>query len=357
MGYIKHFKSAGAGTLLLAITASSVTVKAENWADRVGLSGFATAKYQQIDKENYFNGENGTGVGKDGSWQGTKVGINLTAPVDEKISVATQFFASREGENYTLSLDWGFISYSMGEQTTLRAGKIKFPVGLVNEYVDVGNAYPWITPPELFYTEVAAGPNITREAYTGLSALWGTDYGDTEVSVDLFGGEIALESMNLRKLLGTKVRINWNDTVAFQATYYRGTMRDTTMAAMEGKTHSNIAVGVTLDWNDLIGYAEWAKTDMETEMMNGTSWYTTLGYQIDEWLPHITYQHFEKGEDSASPQKQQMITAGVRYDLSDSADLKLEYSLIKTVEGSGLFENVPTDKDAGRFGVAVDVVF
>ncbi len=357
MGFVKYLKSAGAGTLLLAVTASPVTLKAENWADRIGLSGFATAKYQQIDQDNYFNGENGTGVGEDGSWQGTKVGINITAPVDEKISVATQFFASQEGENYTLSLDWGFISYSLSDQATLRAGKIKFPVGLVNEYVDVGNAYPWITPPELFYTEVSSGPNITREAYTGISALWGTDYGDTEINVDLFGGEIALDSMDLHKLLGAKFRVSWNDTVAFQATYYQGTMRNTTMTAMEGKTHSNIAVGVTLDWNDLIGYAEWAKTDMETEMMNGTSWYTTLGYQIDEWLPHITYQHFEKGKESMSPQKQQMVTAGVRYDLSDSADLKLEYSLIKTDEGSGLFENVPTDKNAGRFGVAVDVVF
>jgi len=52
-----------------------------------------------------------------------------------------------------------------------------------------------------------------------------------------------------------------------------------------------------------------------------------------------------------------LVTAGLRYDLSDSADLKLEYSVITTDEGRGLFENSPSDKNVGRFGVAVDVVF
>jgi len=348
MGFDNRLKTGGLAVAVLAASLSTVDVRAENWADRINISGFATAKYQQIDEDNKFNGEDGSGIEKDGSWDGTKVGINLTAPVDEKISVATQFFASNEGGNYALTLDWGFVSYSFSDEVTLRTGKIKFPVGLVNEYVDVGNAYPWITPPELFYTEVAAGPNITREAYTGLSALWGAEYGDTEVNVDIFGGEIALDSMNLHKLIGAKFSIAWNETVTFQTSYYQGTMRDTSMAAMEGKKHSNVAVGLSLDWNDIVGYAEWADTDMETEIMNGSSWYTTWGYQMGDWLPHLTYQYFEIGEKSTSPQEQNMTTAGLRYDLSDVADLKFEYSIINTEKGQGLFENAPVDDSTNR---------
>ncbi len=334
----------------------TLTLNAGNWADRIGLSGFATAKYQQLDEDNFFNGGNGEGVGKDGSWYNTKFGINITAPVDEKISVAAQLFATHE-DDFNMVLDWGFISYSLTDEVSLRSGKIKFPVGIVNEYIDVGNTYPWINPPELFYTEIASGPNVTREAYTGASALWETEAGETEIGIDLFGGEIGLESMNLKKLLGMKIRLDWDDIVAFQATYYRGTMRDTAIAAMEGKIHSNIALGLNFDWNDLIGYAEWAKTDMELEAMNGTSWYATLGYQMDEWLPHLTFQHFSKGKDSATPQEQEMVTAGVRYDISDSSDLKVEYSRIKTKKGKGLFANTPVDDTAGRFGIAIDVVF
>ncbi len=341
---------------LLAASMCQSALLAENLVDKIGVSGFLTAKYQQLDDDNFFNGDQKTGVGKDGSWQDTKIGINLTAPVNDKISVATQFFATKD-DNFNLTLDWGFVSYAVSDEITIRAGKIKFPVGLVNEYVDVGNTYPWITAPELFYTENLQGPNITRESYTGTSVLWRTSTEDTDVGINIFGGEINLESMDLRKLVGISVRMAWNDTINFQTSYYQGTMHNTLMSVMEEKTHSNFAVGINFDWNDIIGYAEWATTDMEVETMNGTSWYTTLGYQMDEWLPYLTHQHLDKGKESTNPQKQQITTAGLRYDLSDTMDLKVEYSLIKTQSGQGLFESIPADERANRFGIAVDVVF
>lgn len=336
----------------------SSPVLAENWADRINLTGFMSAKAQVLDEGSYFNGDTDTGIGEDSSWRGTMLGLNLTIPLGERISIASQFLSTQEDGDYALHLDWGFVAVGLTDDVKIRAGKLKFPTGIVNEYVSVGNAYPWITPPMLFYSEEDSGSNVTREAYTGASTLWEYSIDEMTVGVDLFGGEVAAESRKIRKLGGVKLHLDWNEEIAFQASYYRGTMRNTTeMPIMEGRVNRNFALGMRIDWNNIIGYAEWATTDMETDTMDGTSWYTTWGYQMGDWLPHLTYQYFEKGEDSASEQEQKMTTAGLRYDLTDTVDLKFEYSIIKTEKGRGLFESTPLDDNVKMLGIAIDAVF
>lgn len=347
------------GVLALLFGLSILPVHASNWADRVHLNGFASAKYQQMDVErgNYFNGDADTGIGRDGSFRGTLVGINLAGEVSDRISIATQFLATQEDENYAMHLDWGFIDMRVVENLSLRAGKIKFPTGIVNEYISVGNAYPWITPPMLFYTEEPSGPNITREAYTGGSLLWEKGVGDATLLVDGFAGDIKLENMHVHGLVGVKFSVDWSEEIQLQASYYRGTMRNTTPAAMEGKTHANYAFGARLDWNNVVGYAEWARTDMEIDTANSTAWYATLGYQFGNWLPHLTYQNLLKGDGTTNEQKQNIATAGLRYDLTDTADVKFEYSIVRTDAGQGLFESTPDKGSYGMFGLAVDVIF
>ncbi len=344
---------------LFAAGLCSSPAVAENWADRINLTGFTSAKLRVLDEGSFFNGDKNTGIGEDGSWRGTMLGLNLTIPVSNRITIASQFLSSQEDDNYALHLDWGFVAVGLTEETKVRAGKLKFPTGIVNEYISVGNAYPWITPPQLFYSEDVSGPSITREAYTGADALWEYSRGEINMSADLFGGEIKLDEMDVRKMGGIKLALDLDEEVAFQASYYRGTMRNTTghMSIMEGRIHSNFALGMRVDWNNIIGYTEWGATDMQTDTMDGTSWYTSWGYQMGDWLPHLTYQQFEKGGGSASPQEQKMTTAGLRYDLTDTVDLKFEYSIIKTEKGRGLFNSTPLDDNIQMFGIAIDAVF
>ena len=354
---LRKSKLACVMTGLFAASLCSSPALAENWADRINMTGFMSAKYQKINENEFFNGDIDTGIGKDGSFRGTMLGLNINTAIDDRVSLAAQFLATQEDNDYATHLDWGFVAISMTDEIKLRAGKIKFPTGVVNEYVSVGNAYPWITPPMLFYTEEASGPNNTREAYTGASGLWEYSSGDMNMNADVFGGEIKLEAMHVHNLTGVKFHVDWNEEINFQASYYKGIMRDTLNTAMEGLSHTNYALGMRLDWNNIIGYAEWADTNMELKALNGNSWYTTLGYQIGNWLPHLTYQYFEKGKDSTSPQEQTLSTVGLRYDLSDAADLKFEYSVIKTEQGKGLFATTPVDDSINMFGVAIDVVF
>ncbi len=332
---------------------------AENWADRINVTGFMSAKYQRVNTastENYFNGDVLTGIKKDGSLRGTMLGLNLNSNLSEKVSMAAQFLGTQEDENYSLHLDWGFIVLGLSEEVNLRSGKIKFPTGLVNEYVSVGNAYPWITPPALFYTEEVAGPNTTREAYSGASLLWEHSSGDMNMNVDLYGGEIRSETRLVTNMLGVKAHIDWDEEISFQLSYYSGIMRNSPVSAMESLRHKNLSLGMQLDMNNIVGYLEWAANDMSLPAMNGTTWYTTWGYQFDRWLPHITYQYFDKGLGTATPQQQSVTTLGLRYDFTDNTDIKFEYSVINTTQGKGLFESTPASS-VNMLGAAIDTVF
>jgi len=141
----------------------------------------------------------------------------------------------------------------LSENFDLRAGKLKFPVGLVNEYVDVGYANPWINAPISFYTSLGPpnGPQVTREAYTGASVLWEIPGDDWTFYVDFFDGEIGLEGTNVRQLGGLTFKADWNDEVLLQLSTYRGTMRNVEIegfpamaALMEGAKHEVSTFGI-----------------------------------------------------------------------------------------------------------------
>jgi len=328
---------------------------AEDWTDQVTIGGFTSAVYQVTDQAEHFNGEEG--ITEDGSFQGTRMGLNINARLSDKVTMASQFLAIQGEDNYVTHLDWGFISYALSEEWTLRAGKIKYPAGIVNEYVAVGTLYPWIAPPTLLYTAEDSGPQATREAYTGFSGLWEHSIDDWTVGSDLFFGEVDLGSMIVRKLSGLTLRADWNEVFQAQATTFSGTMDNPAMAAMDGEKHAATLFGVKMDWNNVIGLAEWADVDMGSFTAGaGQTWYTTLGYRIDRWMPHVTYQDYEKGLTSMSPQEQHMTTYGLKYDLSRNTSLKVEYSTIETEQGTGLFTG-SVDKSANMYGVAIDVTF
>ncbi|VAW78655.1 hypothetical protein MNBD_GAMMA12-2422, partial [hydrothermal vent metagenome] len=180
--------------LLIAAVSSysfiSQPIMAADWTENITIKGFASAVYQISDDPVFFNGDcqrtisgvsqnpcdaaapagglpgtvNGItsaegGINEDGSFRRTRIGLNINARVNDNTTVQTQFMVLEEASEYKMILDWGFISIDLNEKNSIRAGKLKMPVGLVNEFQNVGFALPWIEAPQLFYTTQFNGPN------------------------------------------------------------------------------------------------------------------------------------------------------------------------------------------------------
>lgn len=282
---MKRINAPIASLILCSALASSQTLAA-SWADRISLSGFASTNYNLTNSDTPFNGPADIGHDDKGSWSGTRMGLNINADINNRFRFASQFFAGK-AEDFDLHIDWAFGDLSLTDEISIRAGKIKFPVGLVNEYAQVGYAMPWIDTPVVIYTEMGSpnGPQMTRESYTGASALGNISVGDWTLGADLFGGEVALEGANVRRLGGLNLTADWDDSVLFKISSYQGVMSVAGNPMMDGAKHKVLMYGVKTDWNDIIFYAERGDVTMgEIYEMKATSWYTTVGYQMGKLL-------------------------------------------------------------------------
>ncbi len=349
--------------LLLGCIAVSGPLMASGWADRVTIGGFASTNYHRTNEVLPFNGEENIGYDENGSWLGTRVGVNINAEINKRFRFASQLFATKD-KNFAMDISWAFGDLTLVEGLNLRAGKIKFPVGLVNEYVDVGYAMPWINAPSAIYSEMGApnGPQMTRESYTGASLLANIGAGDWTLGADLFGGDIALEGSNVKELGGLSLTADWDDIVLLQVSGYQGTMRGTGNimgGAMEGVKHKGLLFGAKVDWSNVIVYAERGEISMgDLTMMEATSWYTTVGYRIGKFLPHITYQSYEQGKGSMQEDEQRTATLGMRWDFMTSVAFKVELSQIKTDKGVGLFPQGSTPAGSvNMVGFGLDTIF
>lgn len=361
MGVKRLYLSLAAVPLAVGLTVGSGTATAEdNWSDRLSFSGFASANYNITDDGAPYNGEKGDGADSKGSFQGTRVGLNFNALINEQFGFAGQLFAS-EDEEFSVHVDWAFGTMKLTDDLNFRAGKIKFPVGLVGEYVDVGYAYPWITAPEVIYSELGPpnGPQIARESYTGVSLLGNRNTGDWTFGADVFGGEVNLDDGQVRKLRGITANADWNDLVLLQATYYTGEMNEVrSVPAMNGEAHKVWTVGAKADWNNVVVYSEYGHIEMgDIDAMESDNWYATLGYRFGSLLPFVNYQSLDKGKD-ASKSEQTTAAVGLRWDFMPSVALKAEISRIDTDKGEGLFAPGSTPGDeVMMYGLGLDTVF
>lgn len=132
-------------SFMMGVLLVSTASWAESWVDRTRLDGFFSARYSITNEKALWQGGlDESGINEDGSFYGTKLGLGISSRVSDRLTVATQLFAPIQENSYDLHVDWAFATFTLTDQLDLRAGKIKYPVGIVNEYVEVGVTYPWI---------------------------------------------------------------------------------------------------------------------------------------------------------------------------------------------------------------------
>ncbi len=408
------------------LSAAIVAVLVSTPAQAIQFDGFMTAGAAQIvsideaDKGNiYVGGLGDRGITEDLTFEkDTRFGIQVSSDITDDMSVVAQILGRGENGNFNAIIEWAYIDYEIHETTSVHVGKIKQPVYLVNDYVEVGYAYPWIRPPQEVYLlnnplntvngielllQFPVGPGtLSFQPYVGSNRddipnaqgaffeaenIYGMDIkyagrgytvhaSQFQCNVKTFGGF----ETDANNPLGTPLAVNLN---------------------VQGDCNV-LAGGLNLDLANVVVYAEWTKRTTTEELSrpfgDTEAYYATLGYRFGKFLPHITFASIEgtastfglaagNGAISAvdpmqAPpgfsmnfpiQIQTSITAGLRYEVNDSAALKIEYQVIdveqdpselaKANQGFnyGLFNTnfsqSPPQNKVGIMSVALDVIF
>lgn len=371
----------------------------------VSVSGFLTVGATYGDKQLLSNTE---AVSQDGNIENTpgftadsRLGLQISAKVNEDISITGQLLAKAREENSNVEADWAFINYRLSEQFTARAGKIKFPTFLISDYYEVGYAYPWIRPPQEVYS---SNPITTLN---GVDLLARFRFGDLSLLVQPYYGV----SRGAQALVPQEAVTNPGYLLCYNAqagsffTCPAGTLlyTDFTADALRGinvslssdiftvragtlKTKVNVpgfavfqddvkfsSAGLSMDWQDVVLYSEYFEREIKgmanAAFPNQKGSYTTLGYRIGKWLPHFTTARIKDNENPTGPTAgmpldQKSKALGLRYEVGSGAALKFEVQQVTPKDGTrGLLianpRNAPKDPgdDVMIYGISLDVVF
>ena len=395
----------------------------------IQFDGFFTvgaATHDDKNKNTYISSLGDRGITEDVTFEtDTRFGIQMTSDVSENMSVVAQLLATGTSSNFNANIEWAYVDYEFTDWLSLRAGKIKQPVYLVNDYVEVGYAYPWIRPPvEVYYLNnplntvngmelllsFPVGPGrLSFQPYLGsnrddIPNSGGTGYFEAEniygIDVKYAGRGYAVHASNFTCDVNT-----FGSLTGVPTDPGYGIPGNAVDINLNGKGQCRVSsAGLNLDISNVVVYAEWqertTKDTLSRPFGDQNAWYTTVGYRIGKWLPHLTFASIDGKSSLVTDSNgagaitvpaaggppwpagttfnfpvaiQTSITAGLRYEVNDSAALKVEYSVVDVENDPaelakanqsfnfGLFNTdftkfAPTEK-VGIASVALDVIF
>jgi hypothetical protein len=180
----KLILSAGLG---LVATASQAEVFISGFGSLIG--------GQVVSGDGYIANYTGLGIyGKNGSaefgprdqsWLNpeSRFGVQATMNLSNETRVTAQAIA-RGVDNYQPKVEWLYLTHDLSTNSNVQVGKLRVPVYLYSDKMDVGFAYPWIRVPadaysldSVTFTGAKANYSLVNGEFSSRLSVWtGTDH-------------------------------------------------------------------------------------------------------------------------------------------------------------------------------------
>jgi hypothetical protein len=353
----------------------------------VRINGFLTAAGTTTDADSSYNIDLARDdVRFDG--RDNRLGLQVSAQINERVSATAQLIARGGPGFYNVEADWAYAAVELTDDFEVRAGKVKIPTFLVSDYLEVGYAYPWVRPPQEVYSlnpiSSLAGVDAVYTPRVGDATLLIQPYVGTSQGTGFTTGQQEFINPGLPPAqqfppAKTEVEFDAKDFVGINlalqfdyATLRAGYLTTKVSSPFGGGIIQDdkatfASVGLTVDWNNLVFYGEYATRDEEDGAEIGfpdqDAWYATVGYRFGAFLPTVTYAAIEPGKDEVPwAQEQTSVALDLRFEIASGAALKLQALSVSPEEGKvGLFDGPVTTDDASAdamvYSVALDVIF
>ncbi len=352
-------------------------------AGPIEIHGFISQGYLYTSDNSYF-GKDLT----DGSFEFNEAGINFSSELTDKLHVGAQLFARDLAKygNDELMLDWAFGDYRLNDWLGIRAGKMKIPFGLYNEYRDVDMLRNSVFLPSGVYNETfrdvfsgLQGAGIYGEIPYGFSyqLLYGTlDIAEDGGTMDTFANSF---SNDFSTAAGTPISAAFSDIDVDYATaaylQWDTPLDGLKLAAsmyttvFEGDLSTSLGESASIDyeqlgattgsieytWDNLTLSAEYSQIKMDvkngstallggglpagTQLIDQTSegYYGMASYRFTDWFELGTYysafyvnkddrdgdRNASAGQDPAYAYLKDFALT-TRFDINDSWQVKVE---------------------------------
>ncbi|WP_312572659.1 hypothetical protein [Stutzerimonas balearica] len=364
---------AGLAAVCLAVTPAFALEQGEH-----RFNGFGTVGFTHLGGE-----DDGRSYGVQGqtndSWRGdqlSKFGAQLSYGITDTLGVTVQATAKAQQDEWKANLEWAYLSLQANDRLMLRAGRLRSPVYMYSESLDVGYSYPWLRLPDEVYSQV----QVTN--YEGVDAVYTMPLSYGSVTFQLAGGQAKNRDyyaydeqfdIDYGKLFGASVSLASNDFGTLRIGYVEADIKtdvsgtvdasDLGLSASEPLSLLNLdkekgkftSIGYQYDNGTWISSNEWTSRLIENDGMEAIdSFYLMGGRRFGDFLPHVTYAQLD---DNGG--RQSSWTLGLNYQAAPTVVVKGEYKRVDTKNGydgvftrnaQEVFDNAAYDLSGGAVG-------
>ncbi len=312
---------------------------------------------------------------------------------------------SRESpkNNYLPRASLAFLSYSPSPESTLRMGRLRLPIFMLSDSIDINYAHPWVRPPvevyglspfsdldgiDFFFRRRIKDVDVELHPYLGRSRIDIIQTGHSSLS-HLRGLNIGLSSGALTLHAGyarARLDMRWGDpfTSRLLDALHAAPGGDRIIAKMQGSDAATSFTSAGFQWDGerwlLIG--EYAARRAAAFANSAYGWHLTVGRHIGPFTPYLKFartlqtspiisDQFTAGQpalqrfNASRNGAQRSFGAGLRWDLRRDAAFKMEFARTRTENDSwGAFfpsrDGATTrvgDRTINTLSVSIDVVF
>lgn len=284
--------------------------------ENIELSGFARLVGGLLDTEDvsYLDYNSEFKLGND-----SLIALQASTDINNSLSATAQLIY-HSGPHRNSGVEWAYLTYKVNNKLKVKAGKLRTPFFSYSDVIDVGFAYPWLTPPKQVYQPFVfsnfMGANISynfthNDIGYYLEGYWGqfddTTYvngEDFKTKVDDLRGLIA--NINIANL---SFRISYHiGDVAFQQQELNDLSKVLSDAGFHKSANSIGTYGDIQAWQAGLGYdalnyfARFEFMNLSSDLLTlaeTTGYYITLGYNLYPFTFHFTFA--DHNSDFSSP--------------------------------------------------------
>jgi hypothetical protein len=338
-------------TLLTLIVASSLPLTAGAVDGRV--SGFGTIGAASNDSSvGYDRGQDKNSA----SWvNDTKAGLQADVKLSDHVSLTGQIVAKQsttDDARMSVQGEWLFGSYSIDDTTKVRAGKLRLPLFMMSEQLDVGKAYTLAKLPLEMYGqaptngyvgadvlkrfEVGDDGELTLQPYVGMTRFDGR-------GVNPMDGNVMFKTFEADSVRGLNVIFDYNEMLRLRAGYMATKLsyKDesaTGLGVMMAGIVNNVdasfsSLGVQLHLGNTTVMGEYGQRRVDSVMFADTDGrYVSVEHKLGALTPYISYAVISSNKSkmggTAPNLDQSTKAAGVVYALDSSSSVKAEASQV-----------------------------
>ncbi|MDO6441518.1 hypothetical protein [Marinobacter sp. 2_MG-2023] len=306
-----------------------------------------------------FNGFFSTGIARasnDAGYAGITEETNVadlslmalqgTFDVTEKTQAVLQL-VGRGADDWDPEIEWAYLSHRPTNDLQLRAGKMRVPIFMYSDSLEVGYAQPWARPPQSVY-----GP-IAITSYVGADASYNFNFDSSSLTATAFTGFTDEDGnsgdVELRNIGG--LNLTWTDyvwTVRGVAATAEASIDATKLGELapvpvnsvlaDGSRGNFYGIGASYDDGKWQIISEVTRVEVGGKFPDTDSAYLSIGHRFGSWTPYVVAGWIEskdEGErkgafisglvpESILNYQRQEYSVGTRWDITPGVAIKAD---------------------------------